>query len=608
MDNYLHVELCPSLQNVQESMTCRKTMCAQPKLIPDISPGQSSWTAKVVVAEKNIARTAQRSPFKYQTMVLVDPQVVQTKNGTESHIQEVVLINERAAANKERLDEIVSQKSYLESSMFVKVYPPAKHKICKIKDIPVLLSEAYIQIKDCTGCIDATIMGEMAEAFLRSTAITLMNLTTPDKQSFIQAIRTSVDEEQILYVRATERDAEGTIVKYDVVYMFDPVTELDEPLVPSSAANNIVKSQPEHISRINKGKQILKPVQRALFSLKDSDSSQGEEDGMPSATAIFNHSTVVMADGYKFISDIGIRQRPLTSKVVVTGKCVPKTSHDKRLRYQNLILVDLQTTFLTAWDEFVVNECKTVTTMVGAAPIILARNLRVSSFNGKIRLCQLCGILLYPEAKVHVQVEDHTGCVSANMIGETAETFLQCSGQKLMQIAALDILNDIRASTTEEHMVYQKVINNNKKTVALKYDVVFMLEPILDINTALNIGENPVRGFMVEEKSAHRTYINKQPIKAYAQPMLSPKDPVSGRNNAIHTCFQTNTVIASRNITDLRLVANIANQKFMMADTNDGARIVKPWTVIVANLPVRIENNIRVDNCSINLERRWKRQ
>ncbi|KAL2544292.1 Uncharacterized protein Fot_13525 [Forsythia ovata] len=194
---------------------------------PDISPGQSSWTAKVVVAEKNIARTAQRSPVKYQTMVLVDPHgmAVSTKSNSS------VLINPSfegvhhlriwAAANIERLDEIVSQKSYLESSMFVKVCPPAKHKICKIKDIPVLLSEAYIQIKDCTGCIDATIMGEMAEAFLRSTAMTLMNLTTP----------------------------------------------------------------PEHISRINKGKQIVKPVQRALFSLKDSDSSQGEEDGMPSATS-----------------------------------------------------------------------------------------------------------------------------------------------------------------------------------------------------------------------------------------------------------------------------------------------------------------------------------
>ncbi|KAL2470944.1 XH/XS domain-containing protein [Abeliophyllum distichum] len=46
----------------------------------------------------------------------------------------------------------------------------------------------------------------------------------------------------------------------------------------------------------------------------------------------------------------------------------------------------------------------------------------------------------------------------------------------------------------------------------------------------------------------------------------------------------------------------------MMADTNNENAIVKPWTVIVANLPVRIENNIRVDNCNINLKQHWKRQ
>ncbi|KAL2510107.1 XH/XS domain-containing protein [Forsythia ovata] len=49
-------------------------------------------------------------------------------------------------------------------------------------------------------------------------------------------------------------------------------------------------------------------------------------------------------------------------------------------------------------------------------------------------------------------------------------------------------------------------------------------------------------------------------------------------------------------------------KQFMMVDTNDGARIVKPWTIIVANLPVRNENNIRVDNCNINLKQHWKRQ
>ncbi|KAL2493646.1 replication protein A 70 kDa DNA-binding subunit D-like [Forsythia ovata] len=198
----------------------------------------------------------------------------------------------------------------------------------------------------------------------------------------------------------------------------------------------------------------------------------------------------------------------------VLPKNLVQTKFQRESCIQEIVLINekFETTFLTVWDEFVVNECKIVTTMVGATPIILARNLRVSSFN-----------------------ENH------------------------------DILNDIRASTTEEHMLYLKVINNNKKTAALKYDVVFMLEPILDINTALNIGENSVRDFMVEEKSAYRTCINKQPIKAYALPVLSPIDPVSGRQNAKHTCFKTNTVIASRNITDLRLVANIANQSDVLS-------------------------------------------
>ncbi|KAL2518971.1 Nucleic acid-binding [Abeliophyllum distichum] len=57
-----------------QGSTSGSIMAFQPKLIPDVSPGQTSWTAKVVVAEKNVSRTAQRSPVKYQNMVLVDPQ------------------------------------------------------------------------------------------------------------------------------------------------------------------------------------------------------------------------------------------------------------------------------------------------------------------------------------------------------------------------------------------------------------------------------------------------------------------------------------------------------------------------------------------------------
>ncbi|KAL2471683.1 Replication protein A 70 kDa DNA-binding subunit B [Abeliophyllum distichum] len=374
-------------------------MAFQPKLILDISPSQTSWTAKVVVAEKNISRTAQRSPVKYQNMVLVDPQgnkvhatiynnditsfqdtlilskaylisnatvrhtdlkykataepvqwtingrtrieeleenhddlvfstydlvsfdnlqeymdskdeigvvglaigimpkkVVQTKNGSESHIQEIILVNERsrqcgidfqtvvlrmwdrfvdnechqisaimngrpvilgknlrvssfngnnlypkAEENVEKLEEVVSHKTYLHPLMSINVHPPAKHKIQEIKDIPHLLSE--------------------------------------EDQSVTQSIRTSVDDEHILYVRATERNIDGIQVKYDVVFLIDSVTELDTPMRLETSSGVNLTFHRTSFSRGRKGKQIVKPIKRTLFALKDFDSSQDEEHG-----------------------------------------------------------------------------------------------------------------------------------------------------------------------------------------------------------------------------------------------------------------------------------------------------------------------------------------
>ncbi|KAL2531522.1 replication protein A 70 kDa DNA-binding subunit B-like [Abeliophyllum distichum] len=377
-----------------------------------------SWTAKVVVAEKNVSRTAQRSPVKYQNMVLVDPQgnkvhatiynnditafqdtlllsktylisnatvrhtdpkykatagpvqwtingrtrieeldenhddlvfstydlvsfdnlqeymdskdeigvvglaigilpkkVVQTKNGSESHIQEIILVNERfqtvllrmwdrfvdnechqisaimndrpvilgknlrvssfngmavstkanssivinpsfqgvhyltvwADENVEKLEEVVSDKTYLHPSMSINVHPPAKHKIQEIKDIPHLLSE--------------------------------------ENESVTKSIRTSVDDEHILYVRATERSVDGIQVKYDVVFLIDPVTELDTPMRRETSSDVNLTFRRTSFSRGRKGKQIVKPIKRTLFSLKDSDSSQDEEhEGLNDST------------------------------------------------------------------------------------------------------------------------------------------------------------------------------------------------------------------------------------------------------------------------------------------------------------------------------------
>ncbi|KAL2472777.1 replication protein A 70 kDa DNA-binding subunit D-like [Forsythia ovata] len=71
-----------------------------------------------------------------------------------------------------------------------------------------------------------------------------------------------------------------------------------------------------------------------------------------------------------------------------------------------------------------------------------------------------------PRAMVHVQLQDYTGYINATMKGDTAELFLQCSGEKLMEMQKTDnedLLNHIRTSTTEEHILYIKAMNNSRR-------------------------------------------------------------------------------------------------------------------------------------------------
>ncbi|KAL2459581.1 Uncharacterized protein Fot_54830 [Forsythia ovata] len=45
------------------------------QLISNVSPGSSGWTVKVVVAEKFSPRIAQKSPTKYQNLILMDTEL-----------------------------------------------------------------------------------------------------------------------------------------------------------------------------------------------------------------------------------------------------------------------------------------------------------------------------------------------------------------------------------------------------------------------------------------------------------------------------------------------------------------------------------------------------
>ncbi|KAL2488873.1 hypothetical protein Fot_42165 [Forsythia ovata] len=90
------------------------------------------------------------------------------------------------------------------------------------------------------------------------------------------------------------------------------------------------------------------------------------------------------------------------------------------------------------------------------------------------------------------------------MIGDTAESFMQCSSQRLMEITERgnqDILNTIRTYTTEEYFLYLKAVNNSKNNTNMRYDVIFMLDPMLDTEITANEGELSVNDIILQDKN-----------------------------------------------------------------------------------------------------------
>ncbi|KAL2512174.1 Uncharacterized protein Adt_17774 [Abeliophyllum distichum] len=204
------------------------------KLIPDVFPADTNWTAKVIVVEKSPARTAQYSPTKYQNITLMDPELekymdskvdisiigvaldikpkrlIQTRFGTQSYIQDVVLINERVEQSVDKLDDMVLKKEYLARTP-AKLSTPTRDKLTQINNIPGLLAvcdncnkisnassgevyhciyckstraratpraRIFLQLEDLIGSIEGTMIGDTAEMFLKRSAKRLMKLAS----------------------------------------------------------------------------------------------------------------------------------------------------------------------------------------------------------------------------------------------------------------------------------------------------------------------------------------------------------------------------------------------------------------------------------------------
>ncbi|KAL2483452.1 Uncharacterized protein Fot_44896 [Forsythia ovata] len=120
-------------------------------------------------------------------------------------------------------------------------------------------------------------IGETVESFLQCPAVTLMDLTTSDDRSISHAIRSSIDEDCFVYIRATKKETGGVQVKYDAVFLLHSTNELDTPTCCENTSNSSFVYRKYHLSWRKDNKEIVTPVKRTLFSLKDIGSNEDED-------------------------------------------------------------------------------------------------------------------------------------------------------------------------------------------------------------------------------------------------------------------------------------------------------------------------------------------
>ncbi|KAL2557833.1 Protein kinase domain-containing protein [Forsythia ovata] len=91
--------------------------------------------------------------------------------------------------------------------------------------------------------------------------------------------------------------------------------------------------------------------------------------------------------------------------------------------------------------------------------------------------CKFSHAVAVPRARVYLELEDSTGSLSGTMIGDTAEKFLQYTGQQLMDSGS-QVLEKIRITLEEAQFFYVKGMKKNVLDNEYKYDIIFLNESV----------------------------------------------------------------------------------------------------------------------------------
>ncbi|KAL2502580.1 replication protein A 70 kDa DNA-binding subunit D-like [Forsythia ovata] len=187
----------------------REQMNNQYQLIKDVHPGDVGWTVKVTIAEKSPARTAKKSPKKYQNIILMDSQ------------QRFFWIKGKAfvkVLNQPFWYMSCDNCNKVSGANYGDIYQCVYCKYPNSKAAP--RAKVYLQLIDSTGYINATAIGEPAESFLLCNAKTLMDhsVLNPDS-NIIDIIHLATEEEKTFYIKAIQQNQEATEFKYELLFI-----------------------------------------------------------------------------------------------------------------------------------------------------------------------------------------------------------------------------------------------------------------------------------------------------------------------------------------------------------------------------------------------------
>ncbi|KAL2470833.1 replication protein A 70 kDa DNA-binding subunit B-like [Abeliophyllum distichum] len=250
------------------------------RLIREVSPGTTRWTINVTLAEKFSPRIAQKSPTKYQNLILMD---------SEGSTVQATLYGQNITAFQ---DELILKKTYLISNALVKVTGAeyrAKsgevqwtisgrtrirsvqennsslliftYSFIDFEDLPKYMDsnidislslstkadssffidgefEIVEEFKSC-GYINASAIKNLAEYFLQTSAENLMEQALTFTPS-VDSLRLSIDEDEVFYVKAIPHQF-SLECKFEILFIVNPseVGDMDKGKAPVKDVDDI---------------------------------------------------------------------------------------------------------------------------------------------------------------------------------------------------------------------------------------------------------------------------------------------------------------------------------------------------------------------------------